>query len=178
MYSDPGVHDIRNLSTILNSTVLPVCYGRDSDDSEASSYLEWYLEGHGFRTYIARSDALNKMWVIVELDDGSRVAVEPMFLCAEDYSPPGIIDSPDGRFRNFSVTWKEYIKGEFEGSYSQFLKRYEYYYKPPKIFENPGQAMGIASSIKYPGWIKIKRDELDLWNSEPFSTMDPFSSCG
>ncbi|MBE8539252.1 hypothetical protein [Geoglobus acetivorans] len=176
MYSDPGVHDIWNLSMVLNSTVLPVCNTRDADGSEASAYLEWYLEGHGFKTYIARSDAMNKMWVIVELDDGSRVAVEPMFLCSGDYNPPGIIDSPDGKFRNFSVTWEEYEKGDFDGTYSEFLKRYEYYYKPPKIFENPGQAMGIASSIRYPGWKKLSSDEIDWWNSEPFSTMEPFSS--
>ncbi len=175
MYGDVGVHDIKNLTAILNRTMLPPYKEDVFDSSEASSYLEWYLEGHGFKTYIARSDALRHTWVIVELDDGSRVAIEATALTENKYSPPGIIDAPDGRYRNMSITWKEYLSKNSRQPYEEFLKDYLYYYNPPKIFDNPGQMIGIASDLRYPGWAKLSYDEIDWWNSDPFTQFYPSS---
>ncbi len=176
MYGDVGVHDIKNLSSILNRTTLPPCKENKFTPSEAASYLEWYLEGHGFDTYIARSDAIHRIWLIVILDDKSRVAVEPTALCQNTYSPPGIVDDPSGKYRNYSITWREYREKKPDTTYKKFLEEYRFYYNPPKIFDNPGQAVGIGAVIRYPGWKKMKVEDIDWWNSEPFSRTVPFST--
>ena len=175
MYGDVGTHDLKNLTAVLNRTILPPYKKGVFGSTEASSYMEWYLEGHGFKAFVARSDVLHHTWVIVELDSGERVAIEPVMLTENKYSPPGIIDSPDGRYRNVSVTWKEYLAKNEKKPYSEFLRDYWYYYNPPKIFDNPGQMIGIGSSLRYPGWAKLSYDDIDWWNSEPFNRTYPFS---
>ncbi len=175
MYGDIGVHDISNLTYVLNRAYLPPYKEDVFDSTESSAYLEWYLEGHGFKAYMARSDAISHLWVIVELDNGERVAIEPTALTSNKYNPPGIIDAPDGRYRNYSITWKEYINKNPGKPYEEFLKQYSYYYNPPKLFDNPGQIVGIASTLKYPGWAKMDISEFDWWNSEPFNSTYPFS---
>jgi len=138
-------HDRETLTKILMSVKLPT-YKRDKFDcTEASAYLEWYLEGAGFHTYIARSSSLTHAWVIVELDNRERVAIEAVFLTENNYKPPGIINESN-----------------------------TYYYYPPKLYENPGQMISFVNSIKYPGSLKYPRSEIDWWNSEPFASMEPF----
>jgi hypothetical protein len=94
----PEKHDINSLYTVLmNRDKLPE-YRKDYFDcSEMSAYLEWYLEGMGFHSYIAYSDELDHTWVMAELDDGDKVAIEPALLVkGKNYSPPGIIEHPMG----------------------------------------------------------------------------------
>ena len=108
----PEKHDINSLYTVLmNRDKLPE-YRKDYFDcSEMSAYLEWYLEGMGFHSYIAYSDELDHMWVMAELDDGDKVAIEPALLVkGKNYSPPGIIEHPNGKYRVFSYKVEMYKK--------------------------------------------------------------------
>lgn len=140
-------HDRETLTKILMNVKLPA-YKRDVFDcSEASAYLEWYLEGAGFHTYIARSSSLTHAWVIVELDNHEQVAIEAVYLTENNYNPPGIIEMSN-----------------------------TYYYNPPKLYENPGQMISFVNSIKYPGSLRYYRSEIDWWNSEPFASMEPFKN--
>ncbi|VUT26362.1 MAG: hypothetical protein MOIL_01523 [Candidatus Methanolliviera sp. GoM_oil] len=110
----PEKHDINSLYTVLINTDKLPGYKEDYFDcSEMSAYLEWYLEGMGFHSYIAHSDDLDHMWVMVELDDGDMVAIEPALLAkGKNYSSPGIIERTDGKYRAFSYKvemYKRYI---------------------------------------------------------------------
>ncbi|AKG90698.1 hypothetical protein GAH_02032 [Geoglobus ahangari] len=169
-----SVHDISTLAAVLSN--VSVSCGEDGlNGGEVAAYLEWYLEGAGFDTYIARSEVLNRMWLIVELDSGDRVAVEPEMLCKGSYIPPGIIDRPDGAYRNYSSTLRIYAEENPEISYEKFIANYSYYYRPPRLYENPGQMISFVNYLKYPGWKKVGIDEVDWWNSKPFSEIEPFS---
>lgn len=133
-------HDRETLEKLLMNLTLPPYKMNYFDCSESSSFLEWYLEGAGFHTYIGASLSLQHAWVIVELDNGDWVAVEATMLTKNHYNPPGIIDAKNS-----------------------------YYYNPPKLYENPGQAISFMNDIKYPGYPKWTVDEIDWWNTEPFS---------
>ena len=140
-------HDGENLTKLLMGIKLPP-YKRDVFDcTEASSFLEWYLEGAGFHTYIACSLSIHHAWVMVELDNHEKVAIEATMLTENNYHPPGIVNCSNS-----------------------------YYYFPPKLYENPGQMVSFVNSIRYPGNVKYSRSEIDWWNSEPFASMKPFKN--
>ena len=106
----PEKHDINSLYTVLmNTGALPEYKEDYFDCGEMSAYLEWYLEGMGFHSYIAHSDDLNHSWVMVKLDDGDKVAIEPTLLAkGKNYSSPGIIERPNGKYRVFSYKVERY----------------------------------------------------------------------
>ncbi len=141
----PEKHDLETLKEILMKVKLPAYRRQYFDCSEASSYLEWYLEGAGFHTYIGASLSLSHAWVVVELDNKEWVAIEPTLLMENNYNPPAIVECRD-----------------------------TVYYNPPKLYENPGQAISFVNDLKYPGYPKWTESEIDWWNSEPFASMEPF----
>lgn len=176
-YSDEIYPDVPKNMESLNASLMsvsPVNCIESMKVPELASYIEWYLEGFGFKTYIAKSDSIGKIWIIVKLND-SDVAIDPEYFCSNSYNPSGIIDTPDQKFRNYSVTWKIYRMNSFEKNYSEFLIDYHFYYDPPKLYENPGQMIGIAHMLKYPGWSKLDKKDIDWWNSEQFKNQYPFS---
>jgi len=140
-------HDRETLEKLLMEIKLPPYKRNVFDCTEASSFVEWYLEGAGFHTFIACSLSIHHAWVIVELDNHERVAIEATMLTENNYNPPGIIDNSN-----------------------------TYYYFPPKLYENPGQMISFVNSVKYPGNVKYSKSEIDWWNSEPFASMEPFKN--
>lgn len=111
------------LSEFLKKIKLPPYQEGIYDCSEASAQLEWILEGGGFKAYIADSNYFctplkigceAHSWVIVEVGGGDKVAIEATLLCSgENYNPPGIIEKPDGKYREYStyyLDYKEYLR--------------------------------------------------------------------
>jgi len=111
----PKIHDINTLYNVLITIKLPR-YEMDFDCSESSAALEWILEGYGFKTYIASADVAppgarnpgRHTWVIVELDNHDRVAIEATMLAENRYRPPGIIVDPSQKYLQYSYIYQEY----------------------------------------------------------------------
>ncbi|MHC1636085.1 MAG: hypothetical protein ACXQTS_05640, partial [Candidatus Methanospirareceae archaeon] len=87
MVPDPQIHSIKTLYYTLMTVKLPRYNISSFRCSHASEYLEWYLEGAGFDTYIVESEELDHAWVIVELPEDGRVAIEATALCEDIYQP-------------------------------------------------------------------------------------------
>jgi len=109
MVPDPQIHSIKTLYDTLMPVKLPRYDINSFRCSHASAYLEWYLEGAGFDTYIVESEELDHAWVIVELPEEGRVAIEATALCEDTYQPPGIIISPEGKFEKYSMYYQSYL---------------------------------------------------------------------
>jgi|GEM_PF-2965309 RNAse (barnase) inhibitor barstar len=109
----PLVHDIDSLYKILMTLKLPK-YEVGFDCSESSAILEWILEGYGFKTYIAKAEWAppgskypgGHTWVVVELDNKDRVAIEATLLAENRYNPPGIIVDPSLKYLKYSYIYR------------------------------------------------------------------------
>ena len=136
MSTDQETHTLKTLSQTLMDVKLPA-YTEDSFMcGHASAYLEWYLEGAGFETEIVDgkihpSDVLHA-WTIVKLPEGD-VAVEAVYLCEDNYHPPGIIMDPAHKFKDYSTDYQEYLRylkeystGEYilPKNFDDFMKNY------------------------------------------------------
>lgn len=136
MSTDQETHTLKTLSQTLMDVKLPA-YTEDSFMcGHASAYLEWYLEGAGFDTEIVDgkihpSDVLHA-WIIVKLPEGD-VAVEAVYLCEDNYHPPGIIMDPAHKFKDYSTDYQEYLRylkeystGEYilPKNFDDFMKNY------------------------------------------------------
>lgn len=181
-----STHDIRSLYRVLMSEAcrMPSYDFFTFNCSTASSRLEWVLEGHGFHTKLCISDRFSHTWVMVELEDGSWVAVESTLLTAGNYYPPGIIEGPNGRYREYSYLYqmyRDYLRQYGSGwyilptSYEDFIQNYLVkpayspleglnYYSEGKSYESPAEAI----RANYRGF--------DWWNVTPYNTMEPFRS--
>ena len=103
----PQDADIASLALILQDLKLPSYEEGLFDCSEASAFLEWYLEGAGFSADLVSFK--EHMWLMVKLGEG-EVAVDPTFLCRDNFHPPGIIADPEGEFARHTLLWREYLK--------------------------------------------------------------------
>ncbi len=163
------------------------------DCSETSAMLEWLLEGAGFNASIAStSGTFGHSWVLVTLANGDVVAIESTTLTQNYYAPPGIIEKPEGHFREYTYEYRMFL--DWKEEYPPSLYNYdpnitfekwkeEYllptiqpigipsrstYYNPPKIYSSPEDAMK--------GAVIIPKSEWDWWNTAPYNSMTPFSS--
>lgn len=112
-YSIPEDNTVEDLAEFLQQVQFPMYSLNDFDCSDASALLEWLLEGAGFEAYIVRDDS--HMWVQAETSNG-LVALESTNLCTGNvYHPPGIVERPDGSFREFSSKYMYFL--EWKGKY-------------------------------------------------------------
>lgn len=189
-HAPTGDKNIAKLFIFLNQIEFRDYEGDVFDCSEATAMLEWLLEGAGFNAVIAtnvRQGTLNlygHSWVLVALDDGNTVAIEATSLTQNYYAPPGIIEAPDGRYREYSsdylmfLDWKEmyppYLYDydpniTFEEWKQQYLIQFlmigipsrEGYYNPTETFNSIGDAVPVS--------------EYDWWNALPYNSTYPFS---
>jgi hypothetical protein len=86
------------------------------------------------------------MWLIVELDNGEKVAIESTFFTQDSFHPPGIIMGKNKKYKRYSYLYRdyvEYIQKYSDGSYAlpnnfeEYLLSYnppidEHYDKPPR----------------------------------------------
>lgn len=197
-YEIPVEKDIGGLVSFLDQIEFREYQEDVFDCSETSSMLEWLLEGAGFSASLATNSSLESVsfmphtWVLVTLDTGDVVAVEATYLTQNNYAPPGIIESPDGRFREHSYKYRMFLewKKEYPPSlysydpnitFEEWQKEYliEFnlffsvsYYSPAEVYESPevpirGRTVG---TIHY----YIPKSEFDWWNAPPYNSMEPF----
>lgn len=191
IYDSPPTHDIQALYSILMSDACKMPdYKFDAFDcSNASARLEWVLEGHGFRTRLYMSDFPPHMWVMAELDGGSWIAIESTLLTSSNYFPPGIIEGPNGEYREYSYLYqiyRDYIGGLdpeiylLPKSYDDFLRNYLEkpifnpladlnYYSGDEFYDYLGDA------VKGTGFFYYPITEFDWWNVSPYNSMEPFN---
>lgn len=126
-YSVPEDHTVAELSRFIYQLQFPVYSLNEFDCSDASAMLEWLLEGAGFEAYIVKNDV--HMWVQVETKEG-LVAVESTNLCAGVcYSPPGIVEKPDGSYRIYSAKYQMFLE------WKELYPASKYGYDPDITFE-------------------------------------------
>jgi hypothetical protein len=193
-YAPVGEKNIANLVAFLDQIEFRDYEESVFDCSEASSMLEWLLEGAGFSASIASNDSyiFGHTWVLVTLDTGDIVAIEATQLTLNNYAPPGIIEAPDGRFREYTYEYKMFLEWKeryppdlyaydpnitFEEWKQQYLMPIfqfgipsrETYYDPPKIYDSPADAMAGS------GYVYTPKSEWDWWNASPYNSMGPFN---
>ena len=193
----PSRHGIKDLHDLLMHVKLPAYREGYFDCSEASAYLEWYLEGAGFRSYIAGSQRftvhkdhreVSHSWVIVKLKDGRKVSIDPTLLTEGNYHPPAIIPDPEGRFMQYTFLYEDYKRWIWEKNYymtfSAWLERWEEanpfafdefraYYRYGRLYPSPEDAIlgRTVCCVRY----YMPVEEFDWWNVEPFCREKPFS---
>lgn len=101
----PELHNIETLRQTLMGIKLPRYSWRKFNCSRCSAYLDWYLRGMGFRTCLATSRFVPHMWLLVYLDGGKKAAIEATLLTSDHYTPPGVIDEPHSRDREFKSSY-------------------------------------------------------------------------
>jgi len=179
--------DIFCLYRILKDVELPEYRENVFDCSEVASYLDWLLEGgYGFKTYLATSgnfclkssgeyNCFSHMWVLVELRTGEEVAIEPTSLCrGENYDPPGIIERPDGGFREYTSLYRAYTRYPVYESFEEFIannlvnytisdleNESRQYYLVGEVFDSP---LNLTDEKEMP------LSEFDWWNT---SELEP-----
>jgi len=189
-YGELSVHDIRSLYNVLmsESCKMPSYDFNVFNCSTASARLEWVLEGYGFRTRLYMSSFYQHTWVMVELDDGSWVAIESVYLTSGIYYPPAIIEGPNGEYREYSFLYqmyrdylRQYGGGSYilPGSYDEFLSKLH----PVDSF-NPLLGLNYYSGTEFyesledavrPGLHYYSITGFDWWNEPPYNSMEPFN---
>jgi len=197
-YTLVGEKNIRSLVAFLDQIKLREYEESVFDCSEASAMLEWLLEGAGFNASIASigGSIFGHSWVLVTLDEGNVVAIEATSLTQNYYAPPGIVEAPDGRYREYTYEYREFLEWKrkyppnlyvydpnitFEEWKEKYLIKIlplgiptpETYYNPPEIYASPEDAMKgcVLGSSRY----VLPKSEWDWWNAYPYSTISPFS---
>lgn len=184
----PQQKNIEGLNNLLNQIVLRK-YEKQSifTCSESTSILEWILEGSGFNTKIATNQDLSKIpkenkeyhsWLIVQLENGDQVAIETTYLTKNNYHPPGIIETKNGKYRKYSTKWRMYQKwkkNNYEITYNKWKEKYQVdkiiwdpnYYNPQEIKENPQEYIEgeTINNTKY----YVSRNNFDWWNADPYN---------
>lgn len=202
-YVPVGEKNVGDLASFLDQIELRDYVEDIFDCSEATSMLEWLLEGAGFSVSIASKSSyvsiLSHTWVLVTLDSGDFVAIEATSLTQNYYAPPGIIEAPDGRFREYTYGYKMFLEWKkeyppssydydpnitFEEWEEEYLTQsllqsigipsHETYYNPPKIYASPEDATKPQSHDGVSYYHPIS--EWDWWNAPPYNAMDPFAS--
>lgn len=197
-YAFVGEEDIGNLFSFLDQLQFPEYSGNYFDCSEASAMLEWLLEGAGFNASIATNVTSayvigGHTWVLVTLNNGDVVAIESTSLTQNYYAPPGIIEAPNGQFREYTydyrlfLEWKEKYPPSLYAydpniTFDEWKRQYlmqpiqqigiptrEGYYNPPKTYNSPEEAITVHDGYFIP------KTEFDWWNVSPYSNMEPFS---
>ncbi len=191
-YLVPEDRDIEGLVDFLDQLIFPKYELHVFDCSDSSALLEWLLEGAGFHAYICVVEGMGQLgeldkhsWVQVETSDGI-VAIEAVELTEgwglEEYDakPTGIIEKPDGTFREFTYDYRVFLK---------WKKKYPpsiYEYDPNISFEEwyrryRGSKPPIASPIPtISGYYTESRYEsptfsFGWWDVYPYSEIYPFS---
>jgi hypothetical protein len=184
-YGNYQVHDIQALYYVLMISVskLPNYVEGYFDCSEASARIEWMLEGYGFHARLYMSSLPSHTWVMAELDDGSWVAIESTLLTSNNYSRPGIIEGPNGEYREYSYLYQmyqDYLRQWGQGgyilptSYDDFIHNYLQqpvfnplaglnYYSGTEFYESPEDAVYGNGLYHYP------ITEFDWWNVDPYT---------
>lgn len=179
-YNQVTNRDIQALHSVLmsDSCKLPAYVMNDFDCSDSSARLEWVLEGHGFDAYLAMGPL--HVWVMVKLDGGSWVAIEATYLTSTYYCPPGIIEGPNGEWREHSYLYQMYLDyvGQYDPnlyvlpkSYDDFLQNYLAYvpeqlvdhYSSSEIYGSPEGAIRGTGAFYYPV------TEFDWWNHSAYA---------
>ena len=196
-YPDVKNKDIDSLYIVLMNIKLSEYNRDDYDCSDVSAQLEWILEGYGFKTYIASSPySLDKYgninsnsghaWLIVQLDDGEKVAIESTCFTQHSFHPPGIVLGRNMKYKKYSYLYRdyvEYIKKYSNGNYllpnsfeeyllsceppidENYINKCDYYYYHPKfIHDTPDEYI----EGYYVGNVKhyIPLSEFDWWSDD------------
>lgn len=170
--------NIENLVNFLNQVQLREYKENVFDCSEATAMLEWLLEGAGFDADIAYVYFPAHVWVLVRLS-GSDVAIDSSYLCeGYDYHPPGIIEAPDGSYREYTYAYEEYLSDNwwFEGSFEEWREEYWILIPPPPDYYDPPEVYHTLTDAisPWPGG-GLPKSEWDWWNVAPYNNMTPFS---
>jgi len=173
-YNLTGEKNITNLVAFLDQVQLRDYVGDVFDCSETSAMLEWLLEGAGFNASIALTSSAfwGHSWVLVTLNNGDTVVIESTSLTQNYYAPPGIIEAPGGRFREYTYEYRMQMQG-YSIIPSPFpslgIPTRETYYNPPKTYAS----LEDAVKPQYYGGTPIS--EFDWWNASPYNNMAPFN---
>lgn len=192
IYGNSIPHNIQTLYDILmsDSCKLPDYEFNVFDCSEASARLEWVLEGYGFRTRLYVSEFPAHIWIMTKLDDGSWVAIESTLLTSNNYFPPGIIEGPNGEYREYSFLYQMYreylnkydpdhyiLPNSYEDFLQNYLQKLPYdplatldYYSGEEFYDFLEDAVKGSELYYYP------ITEFDWWNVNPYNNMKPFNA--
>ena len=172
----PLVHDIDSLYKILMSVKLPE-YEAGFDCSESSAVLEWILEGYGFKTYIAKAERAppgskypgGHTWVVVELDNKDRVAIEATFLAENRYNPPGIIVDPSLKYLEYSYIYQSYSDAlDFQKPI--IMEQANYYYREyDRLWDSIYEP--TKGELKEDAIIYTPISEFDWWNHPYYASF-------
>lgn len=174
-YEIPKEKNIHGLANFLHQVFLRKYSIDVFDCSEMTSIVEWMVEGAGFKGEIALNYSLEKQeipelahsWVMVDLGN-KKVAIETTYLAEGNYYPPGIVESPDGDFEEYSyVTYYNKTHSGSRIREDDSLK--QELYNPKASYESPKAI--LESSGEY----HIPENELDWWEVSPYNSMEPFS---
>lgn len=193
-YFIPEDKSVKELVGFLYALDFPEYCENIFDCSDSSSLLEWLLEGAGYHAYLVEKDG--HMWVQVETSDG-LVAIETTSLLKDDdYCPPGIIETIDGEFKEYTskyqmfLEWKKKYPADKYGydpniSFEKWKKDYLMeipafgipdnagYYLTSNRYESP-DILYIGETIenlhKY-----MEESEFDWWNTGQFDSLPPYS---
>jgi CxxC-x17-CxxC domain-containing protein len=190
-YGGSSSRNIQSLYNILmsESCKMPSYQLNTFDCSVASARLEWVLEGYGFHARLYMSSLFSHTWVMAELDDGSWVAIESTLLTSGNYSPPAIIEGPNGEYREYSYLYQmyqDYLQQYGNGgyilpnSYDDFVHNYLQwpaynplagfnYYSGTEFYESPEDAVHGNGLYYY------SITEFAWWNAAPYNSMAPFN---
>ncbi len=176
-YELPEEKNIQGLADFLNQVSIRP-YSRDYFDcSEMSTIIEWMLEGAGFRAEIALNYSLKERkipkeahsWIMVDLGNQNEVAVETTYLAEGNYFPPGIVEAPNGSYKEYSyVTY--YNKTHSTSLISDDESMKQELYNPCETYESPKDLIEGGTTYYVP------KEELDWWNVSPYNSIEPFSS--
>ena len=192
-YGIPEDTSVDSLFSLLNQVKLPPYDMNYFDCTDSSTFIEWVLEGAGFTAYLQEND--EHQWVQVDTMDG-LVVVEATSLChGEDYAPPGIVDNMDGAFTEFTseylrfIQWKiDYPPSEYQVdpniTFEEWIDEYliEVYspgiQTPSGYYRTTGRELSPVEMYEGETVNEVRTykplDELDWWNTEPFSQQYPF----
>jgi len=178
-YEPVSKKDIANLANFLGHVLMRQYEENVFNCSNTSAMLEWLLEGEGFNTSLATTPAWKHMWVLVTLDDGSVVAVESTQLLQNNCFPPGIVETPNGNYREYTYLYEAFLQWEndyhinitFEEWRNEHVVGWgpsilDNYYNPVEIYASPADAV-TQGHYSISGF--------DWWKVSPYDSMEPFS---
>ncbi len=187
-YNIPENKSIDDLVNFLDKLEFPKYEVSVFDCSDASSLLEWLLEGAGFHAYVCTNSM--HAWVQVETRDGI-VAIESTQLTEgwglEDYSskPTGIVMKSDGTFKEFTYDYRLFLEWKKKYPPSRYKVdpniTFEEWdsnrYYIPKIGIPTKSEYYTASRNESPS-DHLSTSEYDWWTVYPYSEIFPFSKWG
>jgi hypothetical protein len=193
-YFIPEDKSVEGLAGFLYALDFPGYCESVFDCSDSSALLEWLLEGAGYHAYLVEKD--RHMWVQVETSEG-LVAIETTSLLKDDdYSPPGIIETVDGEFKEYTfkyqmfLEWKKKYPADEYGydpniSFEKWKKDYLIeipaigtpdnagYYQTSNRYESPDILyIGETTENLHTYW---EESEFDWWNTGQFDSLPPYS---